>query len=233
MDQRKKGAKPPFFRNNPQWQKTHKKTRVIDTGSQGPRQPPMQCWGCKEDHRFRDCPHRGKKGRDVHNVQRAETVEDMGRNVSSIYASLDNKQAEYQSHMIEVEGMINNQTLVILIDSGASHSYIGPKMVESFRLPRIKHGKSWLVQLATGARRKVNEMVKSCLMDINGLNTREDLNILPLGSYDYLIGMDWLEPHHTLLDFHNKESTCLDEEGNQRKVHAIPMVVSVREISAL
>jgi hypothetical protein len=69
MDQRKKGAKPPFFRNNPQWQQTHKETRVIDTGIQGPRQPPMQCWGCKGDHRFRDCPHRGEKGRVVHNVQ--------------------------------------------------------------------------------------------------------------------------------------------------------------------
>jgi hypothetical protein len=206
---------------------------VIDTGSQGPIQPPMQCWGCKGDHRFRDCPHRGKKGRDIHNVQRAETLEDMGRNVSSIYATLDNKQAEYQSHMIEVEGMINNQNLAILIHSGDIHSYIDPKMVESFHLPRFKHGKSWLVQLAIGARRKVNEMVKSYLMDINGLNTRADLNILPLGSYGCLIGMDWLEPHHALLDCRNKAFTCLDEEGNQRKVQVIPRAVSVREISAL
>jgi hypothetical protein len=47
--------------------------------------------------------------------------------------------------MIEVEGMINNQTVVILIDSGANHSYIDPKMVESLHLPRNKHGKYWLV----------------------------------------------------------------------------------------
>jgi hypothetical protein len=94
---------------------------------------------------YRDCPHRGEKVRIVHNVQQAETVEDMGRNVPSIYVALDNKQAEYQSHMIEVEGMINNQTISILIDSGASHSYIDPKMVEILHFPRIKHGKSWLV----------------------------------------------------------------------------------------
>jgi hypothetical protein len=160
-------------------------------------------------------------------------MEDMGRYVPRIYAALDNKQEEYQSHMIEVEGMINNQTLAILIDSGASHSYIDPKMVESLQFPRRKHGKSWLVQLATGARRKVNEMVKSCLIDMNGLNTKTDLNILPLGSYDCLIGMDWLDPHHALLDCHKKEFTCLDEEGNQRKVQGIPRAVTVREISAL
>jgi hypothetical protein len=89
------------------------------------------------------------------------------------------------------------------------------------------------VQLATGARRKVNEMVKSCLIDVNGLNTKADLNILPLGSYDCLIGMDWLDQHHTLLDCHNKAFTCLDEEGKLRKVHGIPRVVTIREIPAL
>jgi hypothetical protein len=157
----------------------------------------------------------------------------MGRNVPRIYATLDNKQAEYQSHMIEVECMINNQTLVILIDLGASHSYIDPKMVKILQLPRSKHGKSWLVQLATGARRKFNEMVKSCLIDMNGLYTKAYLNILPLGSYDCLIGMDWLDPHHALLDCHNKEFTYLDEEGTQRKVQGIPKEVTIREISTL
>jgi hypothetical protein len=77
----------------------------------------------------------------------------MGINVPRIYAALENKQAEYQSHMIEVEGMINNQTIVILIDLGASHSYIDPKMVESFHFPRSNHGKYWLVQLATRAKK--------------------------------------------------------------------------------
>jgi hypothetical protein len=72
-------------------------------------------------------------------------MEDMGKNVPRIYVALDKKKTEYQSHMIEVEGMINNQTIAIVIDSGASHSYIYPKMVKSLHFPRSKHGKSWLV----------------------------------------------------------------------------------------
>ena len=109
MDQRKKGTKPPFFRNNTQGQPTSREPRTIEIGGQRPRKPPIQCWGCKGDHRFRDCPHKGEKGRVVHNVQQAETIEDMGRYVPSIYASLDNKKEYYQSHMIEVEGMINRK----------------------------------------------------------------------------------------------------------------------------
>jgi hypothetical protein len=64
-----------------------------------------------------------------HNVQQVEKVEDMGSRMSRIYAALNNKQDEFQSHMIEVEGMINNQPFTILIDSGASHSYIDPRVV--------------------------------------------------------------------------------------------------------
>jgi hypothetical protein len=105
--------------------------------------------GCKGNHSYRDCPHRKDKVRIVHIVQQAETVEDMGGRMPRIYAALENRQAEFQSHMIEVEGMINNRPLIILIDSEARHCYVDPRVVESLRLTRSKHEKSWLVQLAT------------------------------------------------------------------------------------
>jgi hypothetical protein len=127
---------------------------MADVGEQRPRKMPIQCWGCQGNHKYRDCPHKNGKVRDVHNVQQAETVEDMGSRMPRIYAALDNKQVEYQSHMIEVEGMINNQPFTILIDSGASHSYIDPRVVESLHLSRRKHEKFWLVQLATEPRGK-------------------------------------------------------------------------------
>ena len=157
----------------------------------------------------------------------------MGRSVPRIYASLDNKQVEFQSHMIEVEGKINEQPISILIDLGASHSYLDPNMVEIFQLLRSKLGKSWLVQLVIGEKMKINEMVKACPMEMNGLRTKDYLNIIPLGSYDCLIGMDWLEHHNVVLDCYNKAFTCLDEEGNLRTIQGIPRVVTIVEVSAL
>jgi hypothetical protein len=112
-----------------------------------PRQPPIQCWGCGGDHMYIYFTHRGEKVRIVHNVQQTNIVGDMGRNVPRIYIALDNKQDEFKSHMIEVEGKINNQTIVILIYSGNSHSYLHPKMVEIFHLLRSNLGKSWLREL--------------------------------------------------------------------------------------
>ena len=49
---------------------------------------------------YKYCPHKGEKVRTVHNLQQAEIVEDMGKNVPRIYAAMDNKQAKYQSHII-------------------------------------------------------------------------------------------------------------------------------------
>jgi hypothetical protein len=188
----------------------------------------MECWGCKGNHRYRDFPHRNEKVRAVHNVQQTKAVEDMGSRVPRIDASLDSKQAKYQLHVIEVEGMINNHAFTILIDSWAGHSYVDPRVVESLHLLRRKHGKSWLVHLATRTKRKVTELVNSCPMDMNGINTRAELNILPLGSYECLIGMDWLDQHHAILDCRNKAFSFLDEEGNQRTFQGITRVVAIK-----
>jgi hypothetical protein len=59
------------------------------------------------------------------------------------------------------------------------------------------------------------------------------LNIIPLGSYDCLIAIGWLENHHVVLFCYNKVLTCLDEEGYSRTVQGIPSPISIREISAL
>ncbi len=149
-------------------------------------------------------------------------MKDVARGMPRIYAALDNRQAGHQSNMIEIKGMINKQTLSILIDLGTSHSYIDPSLIERFHLPRRKHDHPWMVQLATGTKRKVSDLVKRCPLEMNGLVKVVDLNIIPLGSYHVLIGMDWLESHHAILDCYNKTFTCLNDEGKQVIVEGIP-----------
>ena len=115
--------------------------------------------------------------------------------VPRIYAALENLQANHQSTVVEVAGKIAMQSVFILIGPGSTHSYITPIVVEIYALKKLKHRKSWLVQLATRTKRKVSEVVEKCPLVMNGIVTYVDLNVLPLGSYDILIGMDWLEAH--------------------------------------
>lgn len=68
---------------------------------------------------------------------------------------------------------------------------------------------------------------------MKGFISHVDLNILPLGSYDLLIGMDWLEKHRVILNCYDKTFSCIDESGNNIRVKGIARKVTVREISAL
>ena len=92
--------------------------------------------------------------------------------------------------MVKIEGKILNTYVSILIDPSACQIYVAPNIVDLYKLGKVKHVKPWLVQLATGTKWKVLEIVKECEVKLNGFLTMVNLNILPLGLYDILIGMD-------------------------------------------
>ena len=59
------------------------------------------------------------------------------------------------------------------------------------------------------------------------------LNVLPLGSYDMLIGMDWLEQHRVVLNYFDKTFTCVNNDGETVNVKGIRRKTVIRHISAL
>jgi hypothetical protein len=118
-----------------------------------------------------------------------------------IYAALDNKQADHQASVVEMEGMITNRLISILIDPGSNLRYVVPQTIYKCKRQPVRHVKPWLVQLAIGTKRRVAEVIPSCQFIMDGLPTQATLNILPLGSYDLLDGMDWLATYKTTLDY--------------------------------
>ena len=171
--------------------------------------------------------------RQAHNIQEVETMGPIARSVPRIYAALEDLQAYHQSTVVEVVGKIVEQFVSILIDPSSTHSYITPRVVQICAFKKLKHNKSWLVKLAIGTKRKVSEVVEKCPLVMNGWVTGVDLNVLSLGYYDVLIGMDWLECHRVKLDCYHKTFECMDEEGKPRMVRGIPKVIFVRKISAM
>ena len=159
----------------------------------------------------RNCPLENESARPAYNIREAERVGQVARIVPRIYAVLEDRQVDHHSTVVEVVGKIVEQSISILIDPHSTHSYITPRVVEICAFKKVKHRKSWLVQLATGTKRKVSEVVEKCPLVMNGLVTYVDLNVLPLGSYDVLIGMDWLEAHRVKLDCYNKTFECMNE----------------------
>jgi hypothetical protein len=59
------------------------------------------------------------------------------------------------------------------------------------------------------------------------------MNILPLGSYDMIIGMDWFEQQKAVLDCYTKILSYKDNFGTVRTTQGIPKPVSVRQVSTM
>eukprot|EP00253_Pinus_taeda_P028129 PITA_28129 len=209
---------------NPFQSKPLNESRVIDqlgkTDNEGTARPPVQCWGCGGPHYVKNYPQRKGAGQ-VSQVYEASTIGDVGRSLQNINAALEDHQAEYQPTMVEFEGKLLDLAVTILIDPGATLSYISPRIVELCKLQPIKFRDPWLVQLATGAKRQVIAKVKNCPLKITGQTITADLNVLPLGSYDILIGMDWLEIHWSIINYKTKTISYKDELGIKQEMQGI------------
>ena len=103
-----------------------------------------------------------RKKNKLHNIQEDSNVGDVGGSVERIYASLDGRQDDHQSWMIEIEGNIANKTLDVLIGSRTSNSYIGPNIVDKCHLKKSKLETTSLVQLAIGSERKIIDFINMC-----------------------------------------------------------------------
>jgi hypothetical protein len=160
---------------------------------------------------LRDCPHRQQNNRRIYNIQEATIVNDVARSMPRIYVALDNKQVDHRASVVEMEGMIGNHLVSILINPCSNLIYMAPQTIDKCKLQPVRHVKPWLVQLATGTKRKVTEVLPACQFIIDGFPTQVTLNIPSLGSYDLLIGMDWLATYKTKWDCYHKNLECVNE----------------------
>eukprot|EP00253_Pinus_taeda_P016739 PITA_16739 len=114
----------------------------------------------------------------------------------------------------------------------ATLSYISPKVVEHCKLQAVKFKNPWLVQLATGSKRQVIAKVIDCPLKVAGQPVTKELNVLPLGSYDILIGMDWLEKHWSIVNGKTNTIYYRDELGIQQEMQGIKRPVQIQPVTA-
>ena len=52
----------------------------------------------------------------LHNIHEASIVGEIGRSFYRINAALEDRQADHQSTIVEIEGIVSNHTISVLID---------------------------------------------------------------------------------------------------------------------
>ena len=81
--------------------------------------------------------------------------------------------------------------MVILIDSGSTHNFLDVALWKVLQLP-ISTQDCFEVEVANGAVLKTEGVCLNVQLTIQGTSFGVDLNALPLGGSDVVLGTQWL-----------------------------------------
>ena len=96
------------------------------------------------------------------------------------------------SRTIQFQGCVHGIPVVVLVDSGSSASFLAAAIASKLpHLPRSPLQAN--VKIANGHLMQCTSALLQCQFSLYGHSFQHDLRILPLDSYDLILGMDWLE----------------------------------------
>ena len=94
---------------------------------------------------------------------------------------------------------VNQRPVVVLFDSGASHTFISEACVARLNL-QVTYMKRPYIIHAPGAQLNASQCVSGVSLDLGGKNFRTTPIILPNQGIDIILGMNWMEEHRVTLD---------------------------------
>ncbi|GJU42668.1 reverse transcriptase domain-containing protein [Tanacetum coccineum] len=100
--------------------------------------------------------------------------------------------------------LLNDHYACILFDSGAEKSFVSSAFTHFIDIAPATLNTSYEIELADGKVVSTNTILRSCTLVL--LNHVFKIDLLPtrLGSFDVIIGMDWLAYHRALIDCYEK-----------------------------
>ncbi|XP_019418573.1 PREDICTED: uncharacterized protein LOC109329360 [Lupinus angustifolius] len=122
--------------------------------------------------------------------------------------------------LIQATCFVNEVPLIVLYDSGSTHSFISINCVKQFGLSIDSLPFDLIVSTPTDAPVVAFMLRMNCPIVIKGRKFLIDLIFLPLSNLDVILGMDWLSGNHVLLNifdktivFQTRDCFVLDQDG--------------------
>ncbi|GKB43797.1 putative reverse transcriptase domain-containing protein [Tanacetum coccineum] len=204
-----KCTKCHFHHNGPCTQKCHKcnkvghftrdcrgsgNTNVTNTQKGNGANPKGNgCFECGAPGHFKkDCPK--LKNKDGGNGSAQGWVYAVGNAEKKGNASRDP-----DSNVVTGTFLLNNRYASILFDTGADRSFISSAFSSLINIVPTPLGNSYDVELANRKIVRVDTIIRGCTL--NFLNHPFNIDLIPakLGSFDVIIGMDWLRRCHAVI----------------------------------
>ncbi|GJW30648.1 putative reverse transcriptase domain-containing protein [Tanacetum coccineum] len=159
------------------------KEKIIATGANA--QPIWTCYDCGEQGHTRNrCPKK---------VKQEETEEVCGR----AYAIMDVKLQG--PNVITGTFLLNNHYASVLFDLGSDRSFMDTRFNSMLNIEPIKIRASYEIELVDGRIVSTNAILKGCTLNLVNHLFEINLMSIELGTFDVIIGMDWLVKHDAVI----------------------------------
>ena len=95
---------------------------------------------------------------------------------------------------MRLHGYIQKLPVQVLVDSGSSHTFISPQLASKL------HGVTLMpdpmtVRVANGNTLHCTTHIPAAIWFLDSVQFQSDLKVLPLSTYDMILGLDWLEKY--------------------------------------
>ncbi|KAF5756264.1 putative nucleotidyltransferase, Ribonuclease H [Helianthus annuus] len=181
--------------------------------NQDQQQPPAQqnqqqgnkgCYNCgAEGHIKRHCPqlnrnqnNNNNQGNGNNNNNNGGNNNNNGNEARGRAFVLGRGDAVNDPNVVMGKFLLDDIYVTVLFDSGADTSYMSLKMSKLLKRTPTPLDTKHVVELANGKRVEAAQVVKGCSIVLAGQTFSIDLIPIVLGSFDVVIGMDWLSQHH-------------------------------------
>ncbi|GJX65249.1 putative reverse transcriptase domain-containing protein [Tanacetum coccineum] len=151
--------------------------------------PEMSKIRCGEKGHFKEkCPKAGNQQNDGARGRAYVVVENPQQNPNVVTGTF----------------LLNDHYACILFDSGAEKSFVSSAFTHFINIAPATLKTSYEVELADGKFVSTNTILRSCTLVLLNHVFRIDLLPTRLGSFDVIIGMDWLAYHQALINCYEK-----------------------------
>ncbi|GJV83005.1 putative reverse transcriptase domain-containing protein [Tanacetum coccineum] len=162
------------------------------------------CYECGRPGHFRkDCPK--LRNQNPRNQTRNRVGIKTGGNEATTKAyAIGRGGTNPDSNVVTGTFLLNNCYASMLFDSGANRSFVSSTFSALFDITPSTLDTSYVIKLADGRILETNVVLRGCTLGLLGHPFDIDLMPVELGSFDVIIGMDWLAKYHTLIVYDEK-----------------------------
>nr|GFA41584.1 putative reverse transcriptase domain-containing protein [Tanacetum cinerariifolium] len=155
----------------------------------------IACYECGRPGHFRkDCPK--LRNQNHGNQTRNKTG---GNEVTVKAYTIGGGGTNPDSNVVTGTFLLNNCYASILFDSGADRSFVSTNFSALLDVAPSTLDTSYVVELADGRILETNIILRGCTLGLLGHQFNIDLMPIELGSFDVIIGMNWLAKYHALI----------------------------------